>query len=332
MPALKPFLLERKILGKVWGGRALEQALGLTLPAGEQVGETWELYDRPEGSSVLRGSATTLAELMATQREELLGRGVKPGHGGKFPLLIKYIDAREALSVQVHPDEEQARARGDGGKNEAWIVLQKGPNARIIRGTKPGVTEEQFRAVAATAAVEELLWKFTPEVGDCIHVPAGTVHAIGPDVVVFEVQQNSDLTYRLYDWGRPREVHVQDALAVTRLGAEGTASGGRPVVPPQQLPDGSTLVVEAPQFRVRRFTVAPTAQGNGRMVLPTEGTFQVVNVTAGRGVLGWHSAGNDQPLFLQTGDCAVVPACIEQVFFSPIGRMELLVSGPGRQR
>lgn len=322
MPALQPCLLERKILPKPWGGRALSTVLGIALPPDETVGETWELYDRPDGSSRIRGSDATLHQLMQRSARELLGRA-KPGQGGCFPLLLKYLDAREALSVQVHPDDEGARSESDGGKCEAWVVLGAGPAARIIRGVKPGVSKPQLAEVARSGGIAELLLSFAPSVGDCIYVPAGTVHAIGPDVVVFEVQQNSDVTFRLYDWGRQREVHIDKALAVAHLDV---GAGDRPVVAPRPLPQGE-LLVSTPHFRLRRLHVVEQ-----RAVLATEGAFLVINVVAGRGMLGWHSGGSDAPLLLQTGDCALVPACVDQVFLSPIGRLQVLLTDPGEVR
>jgi mannose-6-phosphate isomerase len=325
-PTLKPCLLERESKAKVWGGNAIERLFGTKLPpdrtpgvkAGTPIGETWELFDRPEGSSRIRGSHAKLRDLMEENGTELLGRGVRAGHGGRFPLLIKYIDAHERLSVQVHPDDQSAKPRNDGGKSEAWVVLATGERASIVCGLKPGVSREQFQAVAHTKAVEELLWSFRPRVGECVHIPAGTVHAIGPDVVVFEVQQNSDLTYRLYDWGRDRPVHVQDALAVARV-----ESNGRPVVQPKQLGRGQELVIAEPHFRVCRLTIGE------KTTLPVEGRCKVVNVITGGGVLGWYSGGEDEPLVLRPGDTALVPACIESVFLSPIGSLSLLWTEPG---
>lgn len=324
-PTLKPCLLERESKAKVWGGNAIERLFETKLPPdktpgvkpGTPIGETWELFDRPEGSSRIRGSNAKLRDLMEESPTELLGSGVRPGHGGRFPLLIKYIDANERLSVQVHPDDKAAKARNDGGKSEAWVVLATGERASIVCGLKPGVSREQFQAVAHTKAVEELLWSFRPQVGDCVHIPPGTVHAIGPDVVAFEVQQNSDLTYRLYDWGRDRPVHVQDALAVAQV--EGN---GRPVQP-KHLGNGQELVVAEPHFRVRRFTLAE------KTTLPVEGRFKVLNVIAGGGVLGWYSGGEDEPLVLRPGDTALVPACLESVFLSPIGSLSLFCTEPG---
>jgi len=138
-------------------------------------------------------------------------------------------------------------------------------------------------------------------------------------VVVFEVQQNSDLTYRLYDWGRDRTVHVQDALAVARM----EHGAGRPVVAPKNLGSGQELVVSDPFFRVRRFDVAEKTS------LPVEGRVKVLNVIRGSGVLGWQSGGADAPLPLRPGDTALVPACVEQVFLSPIGRLGVLCTEPG---
>ncbi|MEO6595561.1 MAG: type I phosphomannose isomerase catalytic subunit [Planctomycetota bacterium] len=313
------------MLSKVWGGRALEQLFSLQLPPGEAIGETWELFDRPEGSSRLRGSDVTLAQLVQKSPDELLGRGVAPGYGGRFPLLLKFVDAREALSVQVHPDDAQAKSEGDGGKHEAWVVLHVGQGGRIIRGVRPEVDRDRFAAKAHTAEVESMLWSFTPKVGDTIYVPPGTVHAIGPEVVVFEVQQNSDVTYRLYDWGRPREVHVQKALGVLRHGQAGAAVAERPVIEPSLLPDGGRLLVSTPHFRLRRYDLPRP------YTLATNGRFMALTVLAGRGMLGWHSGGSDVPLQLAAGDTAVVPACKDSVFVSPLGRLDMLVSDPGER-
>ncbi len=194
MADFKPFLLDRRILSKPWGGRRLESVLDLELNTPGPVGETWELYDRPDGSSRIRDSELTLRDLMSRDARALLGSGVQPTRDGYFPLLIKYVDATDRLSVQVHPDDEMARAEGDSGKTEAWVVLHTGDKARIICGLQEGVTLERLAEVAHTAAVVDHLGVLHPEVHDAIFVPAGTVHSLGPDIVVFEVQQNSDLT------------------------------------------------------------------------------------------------------------------------------------------
>jgi mannose-6-phosphate isomerase len=311
MPALKPCILERKILPKVWGGRALEAVLGLDLPGDEPIGETWELYDRPDGSSKLRHSDLTLRDLMLEDSTGVLGKGVWPTRGGFFPLILKYIDAADRLSVQVHPDNEKAPAH-DGGKSEAWVVLGKSGDARIICGLKPGVTHEQFAAVAHTSEVEDLLHAMEPQVGDGVYVPAGTVHSIGPGVVVFEVQQNSDVTYRLYDWGRDRETHVEAALDCIQAESNPVAQA-----------DAGEWVFRNPFFTTRRMTISTPA------TLGTEGTFKTISVIAGRATLGWHSGGQEPPLVMHRGDTALVPAATEVAYLSPIGELTVLVCGPG---
>lgn len=323
MPELKPFLLERKLLPKVWGGRGFERMPGFALPPGEPIGESWELYDRPEGSSRLRGTDTTLAELLRTSPEQLLGRGVARGYGGHFPLLLKFVDAHAALSVQVHPDDEQAKNEHDSGKDEAWLVVHAGPRARVIRGVRSGVDRASLEIAVASDAIEDMLHSFTPRAGDVIHLPPGTLHSIGPDVLVFEVQENSDVTYRLYDWGREREVHVQKALSVMRMNAGGVAVAERPVVAPQPIADGGQLLIQTKHFRMRRYDL------HRPFTLPTAGRYNALTVLAGRGMLGWRSGGNDLPLQLVAGDTALVPASVESVFLSPIGRLDVVVCDPG---
>jgi mannose-6-phosphate isomerase len=318
---LKPSLLTRKLVAKPWGGRGLERVPGLRLPALEQIGESWEVYDRPEGSSRLSSDGRALSEWMSTDPLALLGPGVATATGRRFPLLIKFIDAREALSVQVHPDDAQAAAAGDSGKSEAWVVLAAGPEARIIRGVRPGVSREQFAAAVRSPAVEGLLAAFAPRAGDAIEVPAGVVHAIGPDVVLYEIQQNSDITYRLYDWGRDRELHLEQGLVAARLDMPVQTV----VEPMPTLDDGEWL------FRNRHFTLR-RYRFDGPMTLPSEGTFKIGTVISGRGTLGWRSGGEDPPVPLTPGDSVLVPACVKNVFVSPVGAITLLWAGPGVAR
>lgn len=317
--ALKPVLLDRLVQSKIWGGHHLEAMFGIRSPDGQPVGETWELFDRPEDGSKLR-SGGTLRELMLADRRGLLGRDVRPAFGDRFPLLFKFLDAQTSLSVQVHPDDAAAHAHGDGGKTEAWLVLQTLANARIVRGFRPGVTREQFAAVANDPAVESLLHQFAPKVGDCIYVPAGTVHAIGPGAVIFEVQQNSDITWRLYDWGRNRTVHLDHGIPASRI----TDGSLDPTVKPKALPDGGTLLLTNPFFRMRRYSLAQKFEAE------TQGAFLVVTVLSGQGTLGWHSGGSDLPIRLQAGDCVLVPAATPSVYLSPIGALDVVLTDPAR--
>jgi mannose-6-phosphate isomerase len=321
MSQVFPAILERKVLPKVWGGRALETELGLTLPPQEAIGESWELYDRPGESSRLRGSEITLADLMRDHREDVLGRGVRAGHGGHFPLLVKYIDARERLSVQVHPGDEQAKEEDDAGKTEAWVVLHAGPQAKIVKGLRRGTTREEFEKVAASAAVEQHLASFVPVASQAVFVPWGTVHAVGPDVVLYEIQQNSDVTYRLWDWGRPRETHLAKGLRAIRydLPAEATHT-------PEPIAGGGEWLVKCPLFRVRRFALLAPC------VLGTEGSFKILSVLSGSGTVGWRSGGRHEPLLVRSGDTVLVPAVTGSVFVSPVGGLSILWADGGEEK
>lgn len=318
MVDLHPYILERKVLAKVWGGKSLETVLGLPLGGQDTIGETWEVFDRPDGSSGLRGTSATLADLMREHQQDLLGRGVAAGHAGRFPLLVKYIDAADRLSVQVHPGDDQARSENDAGKTEAWIVLHAGPNARIVRGLRPGVTRAEFEAAAAGPEVESMLMHFVPKAGDAVFVPCGTVHAIGPDVVLYEIQQNSDITYRLYDWGRPRETHLVKALTAMRYDHPPATT-----VAPEPIPGGGEWLVRCDLFSVRRFSLKSNS------VLGTEGSFKILSVVRGSGTLGWRSGGRQMPLVVRPGDTVLVPAITGSVYLSPVGELSILWSDAG---
>lgn len=320
MLPLEPFLLERITLPKVWGGRALTKVLGIPLPPDVAVGETWELYHRAEGSSRLRGRTATIDDLMRDHAEALVGKGVGLAHGGRFPLMLKFLDAHDRLSVQVHADDEQAKADDDSGKNECSVVLAAGPKARIIRGFRAGVTRAEFLAKGATDDVLGLLHEFAPQIGDTIHFPPGTVHAIGPDVVVFEVQQNSDLTYRIHDFGRGRELHLAKAFAVTKV--EPTPSP-RPVVTPVPFADGGTQLVATPDFRVRRFSLRQ------RHEIRPGGRFVTVTVIAGSGTLWWPGERVHGTLAMVAGDTAVVPACCAKFALIPDEHLNAILCDPG---
>lgn len=189
-------------------------------PTGRPIGESWELVDLPrDQSEVAEGqlAGRQLTELVSAWGDELLGP-VAPD-GGRFPLLVKYIDAARTLSVQVHPDERAARELGGRPKNEAWLILDAEPGAKLYVGLRPGTTPEALRRALDDGTVEQLLTAIEPRPGDLVPVRPGTVHAIGGGILLAEVQQPSDTTYRLYDWGRlgldgrPRQLHIEQSLA-----------------------------------------------------------------------------------------------------------------------
>lgn len=221
-----PLHFESYLRPMVWGGRRLADVLGKTLPGTQPYGEAWEISDHASHASrVGRGplAGQTLRQLMRERRQELLGPSIAKGANGHttFPLLVKLLDANDWLSVQVHPDDEAVRRLwpGEGGKTEAWFILDAAPGSRVYAGLLPGVNEAQLRAALAFGGVADCLHSFTPQPGDCLFLKAGTVHAVGGGVLMAEVQQTSDATFRLFDWnrrdaqGRGRELHVEQALA-----------------------------------------------------------------------------------------------------------------------
>lgn len=213
-----PLFMER-----VWGGRALEEAFGKPLPAGEVIGEAWELVDRPEAQSVVASGQLAGTELHALwtvpERERTFGaRAV--GAGERVPILVKLLDASDTLSVQVHPPVHLADELGGEPKNELWYVVQAEPGAHLFAGLQDGVSEERFSAaLEAGGDISSMLHRIAVETGDALFIPAGRVHAIGAGCLIVEVQQNSDTTYRVYDFNRPdtdgelRELHVPESLA-----------------------------------------------------------------------------------------------------------------------
>src|SRR5207253_8692654 len=206
----------------VWGGRRLGEVLGKTLPSDEYYGESWEASDHPQHRSVIATGADagqTLRRLMEQHPEQVLGTVAR--RYATFPWLVKFLDARDWLSVQVHPDEEAVRTLwpGEAGKTEAWFVLDAKPGSKIFAGLLPEVDEPALRAALTAGTIAECLHAFEPRPGDCLFLPAGTVHAVGGGVLLAEVQQTSDATFRLFDWnrrdsqGKSRKLHVEEALA-----------------------------------------------------------------------------------------------------------------------
>lgn len=309
--------MERKLLSKVWGGRALEDTLGLELPAdGSPIGESWEVYDRPEGSSPIRGSDETLGQLVRRCPEELVGHDVRLGHEGAFPLTLKFLDAREACSLQVHPSDEQAH--DDIGKDECCLILRTDERANFVHGVRDGVEPETFFENWTTDAVHSMLYSFRPEPGQFVHTRPGVPHSMGPGVVAFEVQQNSDQTYRINDWGRGRETALAEARAVIRL----DVNHAPPVERSTSLADGGELLLVTEHFAVRRYEIAH------RVELATHGRFLMITCLSGSGRVRWSS---DASLAIGRADTVLVPASHAMVALEPDGQIDFVVSCPGNR-
>jgi mannose-6-phosphate isomerase len=205
---------------RVWGGRELERFYHKPLPSGVPIGESWEISDRPGDVSVIANGTLAgkdLRWLMENHSADLLGKA-RP-QDGRFPLLIKILDAQDRLSLQVHPPPAKAAELGGESKTEMWYVAEAAPGAELYVGLKRGVTRAEFEQRIKAGTVAECFHRVSVRPGDAMFLPSGRVHALGAGLVVFEVQQNSDTTYRVFDWnrlgldGKPRELHIPQSLA-----------------------------------------------------------------------------------------------------------------------
>lgn len=225
---------------RVWGGRRLGEELGRALPGGSPIGESWEVVDRAGAQSVVRDgplAGRTLHDLWVTERRGVFG-SLAP-EGERFPILVKLLDAAEKLSLQVHPPAEVAGRFGGEPKTEMWYVLGAAPGSELYVGLRRGVTRESFAGAIAAGTVAECFHRIPTRAGDCMFLPSGRVHAIGAGHLIAEIQQNSDTTFRVYDWdrkgldGRPRALHVAESMECIDFSD---------VEPGLQRPDGEVLV------------------------------------------------------------------------------------------
>ncbi|MDE0609431.1 MAG: class I mannose-6-phosphate isomerase [Anaerolineaceae bacterium] len=297
-----PLLLQPALKVKVWGGRKLEAA-GIPLPDDQPYGEAWVMHD---SATVAEGplAGRELGELLPQYGAALAGPEVDLGEG--WPLLAKLLDASAWLSLQVHPDDAWAQRLENEprGKTEAWYVVAAEPDARLVRGLQPGCTREQLAAAIRADTLPQLLLETPVRPGDALMLPAGTLHALGPGLLVYEIQQTSDRTYRLYDWGRrgldgqPRPLHIERGLMVANMDKPAPLQhhGGRQeqVV---ELARCAYFVCELLQLNPR---------AGDRLRRDTAGRrFQALTCIAGQATL----ACGPGELALRAGRTALVPAC-----------------------
>jgi mannose-6-phosphate isomerase len=215
---MKYFLFQPIYQERVWGGTWLASAFGRELPDGKVIGESWEMVDRPEAQSTT-SDGRTIRELIAADPEAIMGPGWpadKP-----FPILVKWLDCQEKLSLQVHPPAAIAPELGGEPKTENWYIAKAQPHATLMAGLKHGVTKAVFKMGLQNGTLEPLVHSMPVKAGESIFIPSGRIHAIGGGNLILEIQQNSDTTYRVYDWGRvgldgePRELHIKESLMST---------------------------------------------------------------------------------------------------------------------
>ncbi|HEY3377225.1 MAG TPA: type I phosphomannose isomerase catalytic subunit [Armatimonadota bacterium] len=310
---------------KVWGGRRLQTVLGREIPPDAPIGESWEVSDHPHGRSVVANGAwqgVTLHALVAEHPDDVLGTRVHAHYGATFPLLVKYIDAEDKLSVQVHPDDAYAAQHaGELGKTEMWYVLHAEPGATLIAGLCDGVTAVQFREALQHGDPAGLLQHLPVATGDSIFIPAGRIHAIMPGLLILEIQQNSDTTYRLYDWGRvgldgaPRELHVEQAMAVTNW-QDYTPTPHTDIITDEG-GNRQTRLAACAYFVVDKYSLRAA-----QPFCTDGGSFTILNCVAGGGTLRWA----DGEEALHCGDTLLIPAALTSFSLIPHGEADFVLS------
>jgi mannose-6-phosphate isomerase len=310
-----PILKER-----VWGGRRLEALYRKTLPAGVPIGESWEITDRPEGVSVIANgplAGKDLRWLMENHKHALLGKS--PAQGGRFPLLIKLLDAQEKLSLQVHPPAALAAQLGGEPKTEMWYIADATPGADLFVGLRAGCTRAEFEEKIKTGHVAECFHRIPVQAGDAMFLPSGRVHALGAGNVIFEVQQNSDTTYRVFDWnrvgldGKPRELHVEQSLAsIDFADFEPSLITSRYSVNPTL---AVRFLVDNPLFRVD----ATKVKRGERFYLRSD-SVQILGLLRGR----LRISGGGEELVLQPGGFVMLPAALERAALQAETQVEFL--------
>lgn len=298
----------------LWGGRRLATVLGKPIGTGEDYAESWEIVDHGSDQSVVSSgpaAGQTLQEIVANHGGDLFGQHADQT---QFPLLFKFLDCNRALSVQVHPNDQQGALLDppDLGKTEAWIVLAAEPGSKVYAGLKPDVTREMLRAALEAGTCDTCLHEFEPQVGDCIFIEAGTVHALGAGLLIAEIQQASDTTFRLFDWnrvdaeGNPRQLHIEESLATIDF-ARGPVAPQKPTATDRA---GRQRLVECDKFILDRCHVTASE------ILGGDDRFHLLAVLEGEVEL----AGEK----FTAGETCLIPAAAGQIEAIPAGNVTLL--------
>ena len=326
MTSLYPVRLEASLHETIWGGRRLERDGWKTLPPSVAIGEAWET----EVSTIVQNgpyAGKTLGELVDELGASLLGAQSIAIYGNRFPLLAKFIDANAKLSVQVHPDDTFAAQYEGGklGKTEFWYILAAEPGATIVHGFKAPTTRAMVQEAIEHATLEDLLHEEVVSAGDVIFVPAGTVHAIGSGVMLYELQEYSDITYRMYDYGRltasgtPRTLHIERSLDVTHYGAS-----SRIKCTPLSLPGGASYeeqcLVACPYFVTRQITFKNTRSFDGYMKGETRASC-IILTSLGAEVLVRYGNSLKENERLSRGQTMILPAALGNYCIEGTGRL-----------
>lgn len=324
---LYPLTFQPIFKERVWGGREIERLYRKKLPPATPIGESWEISDRPGDASVIANgplAGKDLRWLMENHRADLLGKA-KPANGDRFPLLCKILDARERLSLQVHPPADKAAELGGEPKTEMWFIADAAPGAELYVGLKRGVTRATFQKKIRDGSVAECFHHLPVKPGDAMFLPSGRVHAIGAGLVIFEIQQNSDTTYRVFDWnrlgldGKPRQLHIAESLASIDFndfepGLVQSEFRDHPVLKSRRLVGDRLFLAIELRDQDTEFKMQPSQKP--AILAVVGGTASLVD------------PASKILIDLKPGQFCLIPACLQGVEIKPAPVITLLIAEP----
>ena len=324
---LYPLVFKPVFQERIWGGRNIERLYGKPLPQNVRIGESWEICDRADVQSEIANgplAGKTLHWLMEHHAKDVLSHA--QALHGRFPLLVKILDAEEKLSLQVHPPAQKAPALGGEQKTEMWYITKADADSKLYVGLRKGATREEFERKIRDGSVADCFHRVAVKSGDAMFLPSGRVHAIGAGLVIFEIQQNSDTTYRVFDWnrvdssGKPRQLHVKESLECIDFDDFEPETVRADLPEAEQANVHIQTLVEDPLFDVEVVTIVPPGKIDYGMRAP--------HIVAGiEGTTTIHH--KSEPVTLKPGQFCLVPACLENLKIEARETAKVLVARPG---
>ncbi len=323
MNTLYPLKFKPAFKEKIWGGQKIRTQLGLDFSPLPNCGEAWVISGVPGSETPVSNGFlkhNTLNELLEVYMDELVGEKVFDRFKEEFPILIKFIDSNDYLSIQVHPDDEMAARKGLGnGKSEMWYIMQADENARLYSGFNRELNQKSYLGYFENHRIKEILNEEVARKNDVFYIPAGRIHALGPGILLAEIQQSSDTTYRIYDWdriaadGKPRELHTAEALEALDFTFHNSYRTHYPSLPNQTNP-----VVETPYFSVNQLMLDQSL----RKDYSDLDSFVIYLCVEGSATI---ESGDSRSL-LKTGEAMLIPAILEEIILHPSPKCKILES------
>ena len=317
---LYPLKFEKVFIEKVWGGREFEKSLNMTLPKDKNIGESWEVSAHPNGMGIVANGdlkGKTLQEILDEYKEKLVGEKVYKEYGNRFPLLIKYLDVNDRLSIQVHPDDEVAlKKHNELGKSESWFIMEASKDAKLIMGMKKGVTKEEFLEKTAKNDFSGLFEEISVKKGDLIDINPGMVHASLEGSVLFaEIQENSDITYRIYDFdrvenGKKRELHLKEAADVIDFDAKAVI-----INTDFSNDENRKNIIKKKYYSIDKMKI------NKKFEDVNEKSMIIYSILNGKGKIEYTLNNEKKEVLIQKGETVLIPVGID---IELIGELEIL--------